>query len=178
MIVEDSSSTFINPSQVFHHAGHEASSSRPGLQRHLSLNLAGSSAFDPPPSLSPMNLQDSSYSQAAFPASPALPQTATSIMTSSSATARPSRHKAKRSLSAGDLSQVFASARADFHHPMPAAPRPQTNNASFISKLWNMLSQTDEEHATLISFSSNGSTFVIANATEFAKTILPQHFKQ
>lgn len=205
-------STFVNPAQVFQRSAQDVQHTssqgppfvaKPGLQRHLSLNLGGRTAFDQPPSLSPMSLHDSAYSAAAYPSSPVAPHTATSSSNAtvthlsdhhhpqSASGSRTSRHKPRRSLSAGDLSHMFSSAagmttRPDAHgvpdlrsqaSPPQTQTKPQSSNSSFIGKLWNML-HDDTEYASLISFSANGASFVISNATEFAKTILPNHFKQ
>lgn len=198
-----SNNSFVNPQQIFSPtsaaSSHRlttdaASSSKPvGLQRHLSLNLGDMrNDFDHPPSLSPMSLHDPAYNAGlslgspAYLNSPGIPQTANSG--SSSATARPSRHRPRRSLSAGDLSQLLSASAErepmpDFRrlHPLPPPlnmqSKQQSSNSSFIGKLWGML-HDDSANDTLISFSSSGSSFVISNATEFAKSVLPNHFKQ
>lgn len=198
--------TFVHPSQVFQQplGSHDPHPGKQGMQRHLSLNLPDShhvraslgAGFDHPPSLSPMTLHDSAFPTAAYP-SPGIPDSGYSsnattmapALTSpdTSSVSRPTtRHRHKRSLSANDLTSVFSSGRQESQrHQQTQTPqnatsvptKPQSSNSSFIGKLWNML-HDDTEHAFLISFSTTGSSFIISNAGEFAKTILPKHFKQ
>lgn len=47
--------------------------------------------------------------------------------------------------------------------------------ATFISKLWGILSQQDYAH--LISWSEKGSTFVVKDVGKFSRDVLPHYFK-
>ncbi|RIA78705.1 HSF-type DNA-binding-domain-containing protein, partial [Glomus cerebriforme] len=49
------------------------------------------------------------------------------------------------------------------------------NIADFIKRLYRMLE--DKSYAHIVSWGMTGDTFVVHDPTEFAKSILPQHFK-
>ncbi|GES96529.1 stress response regulator/HFS transcription factor [Rhizophagus clarus] len=59
-----------------------------------------------------------------------------------------------------------------FHKKMACAA---ANIADFIKRLYRMLE--DKSYSHIVSWGVTGDTFVVHDPTEFAKSILPQHFK-
>ena len=59
----------------------------------------------------------------------------------------------------------------------PVASTPSTGNGvpDFVKKLYRMLEE--KEHDLTVSWGRNGESFVVKEPNEFAKVILPRHFK-
>ncbi|KAI8993423.1 HSF-type DNA-binding-domain-containing protein [Pilobolus umbonatus] len=60
------------------------------------------------------------------------------------------------------------------YHPVSISHKP-AHATTFVHKLYNMVIDTQFQH--LIAWNYTGSSFIVCNIMEFAKEVLPKHFK-
>ena len=58
---------------------------------------------------------------------------------------------------------------------LPAANSGTSNVPDFLAKLWKMVDDPTTNH--LISWSDEGTSFIIHNQTEFSHSLLPYYYK-